>query len=73
MRSKVFILRDRPRLRMENGKTVGVESKGNLNELNQLLEDGWIIKSTIELKIYEGIQSIVYNLEMPRKPSGHQA
>ena len=72
MKNKVFILRDTIDVKWERDgeadtASMSIIPKGNLEELNTLLNEGWLIKETIILNPTNtrdgSIQSIVYNLE----------
>lgn len=76
MQSKVFILRDNIKVawdKKEGSSEMRIIPRGNLDELNKLLGEGWVVESTIELKQHKDIQSILYNLKKPRKASAHKA
>lgn len=65
MKHKVFVLNYRRSLVDAPDESEAIQSIGNLENLNQLFEEGWLISNTIQLDPFTGIQSIVYNLELP--------
>ncbi len=72
MKHKVFVL-NYSRSWNTDSETVFIEGKGNLEELNALLDDGWNIDSTIQLEPYNNIQSIVYNLRLTESSKSYSA